>query len=109
MAFFLKRLRSFFRRKPGSRKNGTSGNRAILKTFFPKFSRFPAFKLTIEHRKLSQPTNNMRPNILIAFLFVLGIHVAVAMLPRHPAKPAPGVEDPPSVTITIPPPPPPEG
>jgi protein TonB len=50
----------------------------------------------------------MRRDTLIAFLLVLGIHVAVAMVPHRTAKRAQVEDDGPVVKITIPPMPPPD-
>jgi protein TonB len=50
----------------------------------------------------------MRRDTLIAFLLVLGIHVGVAMVPKHSAKRALVEDDAPLIKIVIPPLPPPD-
>jgi protein TonB len=50
----------------------------------------------------------MRRDTLIAFLLVLGIHVGVAMVPKHTAKHVAVEDDTPLIKIVIPPPPPPD-
>jgi protein TonB len=50
----------------------------------------------------------MRRDTLIAFLLVLGIHVGVAMVPKHTAKRAVVEDDGPLIKIVIPPLPPPD-
>ncbi len=50
----------------------------------------------------------MRRDTLIAFLLVLGIHVGVAMVPKHTAKRAVVEDDGPLIKIVIPRMPPPD-